>query len=555
MKDVMRKIMTAMIFTTMIKSRWVMVISLSFIIYHLSFSRAAAQGAAAQEGSYRYADAMELWRLTQNAAGLSIDNPYKVGRGYAHFDLSHRSGDYHRVQEGGQRNMLAFDTERYQNIGKYMKGYGRFTFGMDRTKGRSWADRWNPYEDSPFFTGSSVKGKYDTQLFDLTAAIASMPLHKRNISDHEQLMFGARLDYKVGDQSRLRDPRSRNELLQYRLTPAIAYSFGPGSERTIGLSGHYDRRKEKLPGIVTVQEDPNLMYYVMSGMEAATGTVGGYKSFSREWVRHELGAELSYGFYAWKPYRDECPYFTVSTLTIARATEDAWGQYKYSPGKYTSYSYGLTTRHRIRQGRLLHQADLTAGYTEGYADEYRQTLVQERDAEQGYTSFHYDTQMVYKKRYQRQAFNASLHYRLNQVGVSDVKSYVGVGAALQGTRIKHLLHTSEQDCQRLSLMVEGGYGLLGGRLWIDAQASYSPSLKADMTLADATTDYAQQVLQPDMAYYDADCRRGQLSAKYLFPLTIKGMKAGVYVKAYYDRLQTHDDRSLQTVGLSFGFYN
>ena len=89
-----------------------MLIALSFIICHLSFSRVAAQ-----ESQYRFQDATELWRLTDNAAGLSIDNPFQLNRGYAHFDLSHRSGDYHRVQDGGQRNMLAFDTERYQSIG------------------------------------------------------------------------------------------------------------------------------------------------------------------------------------------------------------------------------------------------------------------------------------------------------------------------------------------------------------------------------------------------------------------------------------------------------
>ena len=512
-------------------------------------------GLSAQDSQYRYRDAFELWRLTDNAAGLSIDNPHKLNRGYAHFDLSHRSGDYHRVQDGGQRNMLAFDTERYQHIGKYLKAYGRFTFGMDRTKERAWADLWNPFDGSPFYTGSSIKGKYDTQLFDLTAAIGTMPIHYDEVGPVGRLTFGARLDYKVGDQSRLRDPRSRSELLQYRVTPSAAYTFGSGDDYTIGLSGHYDRRKEKLPGLVTVQEDPNLKYYVMSGMEAATGTVGGYKGFSREWVRHELGAELSFAKRQWTVFHEESAFNMVNTLGIARATEDAWGQYKYSPGKYTSYIYSFASRHRIRHNARLHQIDVEGKLGEGSADEYRQTLVQERDPEKGYTSFRYDTQMVYKKRFQRRAYDASVHYRLNRVGVDDVKSYVGLTAALQGSDTKHLLHTSELACQRLSLSLEGGYGFFNGRLWIDAQATYSPSTKADLQLADATTDYAQQVLMPDLTWYEADWRSGQLSAKYLFPLRVKGINTSAYVKAYYDCIQTNDDRSLQTVGISFGLFN
>ena len=210
----------------------------------------------AQESQYRFQDATELWRLTDNAAGLSIDNPFQLNRGYAHFDLSHRSGDYHRVQDGGQRNMLAFDTERYQSIGKYLKAYGRFTFGMDRTKERAWADLWDPFSGSPFYTGSSIKGKYDTQLFDLTAAIGTMPIRQNVCGPVGKLTLGARLDYKVGDQSRLRDPRSRNELLQYRVTPSLAYTFGYGDDYTVGLSGHYDRRKRSCLGWSPCRKTP-----------------------------------------------------------------------------------------------------------------------------------------------------------------------------------------------------------------------------------------------------------------------------------------------------------
>ena len=68
----------------------------------------------AQESQYRYADANQFWRQTDNAAGLSLDSA--ANRGVAYFDLQHREGDYRRVQEGGQKNQLEFFTERYQRI-------------------------------------------------------------------------------------------------------------------------------------------------------------------------------------------------------------------------------------------------------------------------------------------------------------------------------------------------------------------------------------------------------------------------------------------------------
>ena len=168
----------------------------------------------AQESQYRYADANQLWRQTDNAAGLSLDSA--ANRGVAYFDLQHREGDYRRVQEGGQKNQLEFFTERYQRISSILVGYGSFRFDMDRTKDRAWCDVMRPYNSNPYFSGSSISGKYDTQQFDLTAAVGTI----------QMLGFtgGLRLDYKVSDLSRLRDPRSRSELLDYKLTPSLTYT-------------------------------------------------------------------------------------------------------------------------------------------------------------------------------------------------------------------------------------------------------------------------------------------------------------------------------------------
>ena len=71
----------------------------------------------------------------------------------------------------------------------------------------------------------------------------------------------------------------------------MAFVFG---SNTVGLSGHYRRRKEKIPNMTTVQQDPNLVYYQMYGLGEAVGTVGGYSGYQREWVNHQFGAELSY---------------------------------------------------------------------------------------------------------------------------------------------------------------------------------------------------------------------------------------------------------------------
>lgn len=492
-------------------------------------------GTYAQEGRYRYDDATQLWRLTDNAAGLSADSLRNRGR--AEFLFEHRDGDYHRVQEGGMRNLLQFNTERYQTIGKHLVGYGRFTFDMDRTQDRAWCDVMRPYNANPFFSGSSIAGKYDTQQFDLTAAVGTVTLNGWRL--------GARLDYQVGDMSRLRDPRSRSQLLDYRLTPAVSYTTGP---HTVGLSGSYERRKEKMPSLTTVQEDPNLMYYVMTGMEQATGTVGGYKGFSREWVDHRFKAELSYGLKSGSLN-------SLTTVSIARGTEDAWGTYKYEPGKYVSYEYGFATRNRIGNGRQLHQLDLSLSYMEGYADEYRQQLVQERDADNGYTSYHYTTLIEYKKRYQAKVFQADFSYRLNWLDGKAITQYVGMGAKAQTVSNKHLLPTSSLAYGFADFTLEGGRAVLDRRLWVEVLAGYHRSTKADLSLADAGNDYAREVFVPDQCYYGADYWRGRLQLTYEFPLTIKGTPSLWYVRGYCERLSAQQSMNRNTFGIAIGIFN
>lgn len=513
------------------------------IVSLISLVTLLSPDASAQESEYRYDDAMQLWQLTDNAAGLGIDN--SRNRGYAEFNVEHRSGDYHRVQEGGQRNQLKFTTERYQKVSMLLLSYGRLQFDMDRTKDRSWCDVMRPYNSNPFFSGSSINGKYDTQDFDLTAAISTIPIPLSSNQMDREMTLGIKLDYKVGDLSRLRDPRSRSELLDYQLTPAVTYTVG---NHTLGLNGHYARRKEKIPGMVTVQDDPNLSYYLMSGMESATGTIGGYKGFSREWVNHEFGAELNYN------YRHD-GLSSLTSASISRGAEDAWGQYKYEPGKYTTYIYKVSSFNRIKSGALLHQLDLNMNFTQGYADEYRQQLIQEKDAEKGYTSYHYETQIEFKKRYQVKTTDAAFRYRCSWLEEEAISGYAGLRFSMQNISNKHLLPLSDFQYDHFNLQLEGGKAFFGKRLWIDLSGTYHFAKNVELNLADPTSDYALNVWLSDQAYYKANYWQGHAELKYAFPLTIKKQPTQWYAKAYGDLLKTNNQMDRKTIGIAIGIYN
>ena len=106
-----------------------------------------------------------------------------------------------------------------------------------------------------------------------------------------------------------------------------------------------------MPSLTTVQNNPNLYYYQMSGIDAITGTIGGYSGFAREYVNHAFCGELSYG------YRSS-HVRTVNAISIARETESILEQYEREPGKYVAYKYGVSSQNRIVGDKIIHQLDL-----------------------------------------------------------------------------------------------------------------------------------------------------------------------------------------------------
>ena len=521
-----------------------------------------AQQTASALGEYRYDDATQLWRLTDNAAGLGIDTTRN--RGFAQIGYYHHSGDYTRVQEGTRSNQLRFETERYQKIGKYIYGYGRFDFDYGRVNNRTWCDVRRPYNSNPYFSGSAIMGKYDFQDFNFTAALGSAAIGKWH--------FGMRLDYNVGDLSRLRDPRPRSQLLDYKITPAVTYSFG---KNTLGLSGNYHRRKEKIDGVKTIQSDATIMYYNMTGLEHALGTVSGYSGYQREWVDHRFGAELTYSY---KSDR----YNMIAAATIDRGSENILGQYEKEEGKYVDYNYGFSIRNRIKAENLLHEVDFSLGYEQSYADEYTQKFKAENNDEiktktysyehrlpdgtievrdstitQTYpvSSQYYETLLVMKKRYQVRVFSTDLHYRLNFTDGNRVKSYVGTRFTVNSVKNKYILPESSLHYDGYNLSFEGGTSLLKQRLWIDAGMAMHFNRKADLFLSDPTTDYAQGVLIPDMDYYRANYVQGSLSLTYQFPITIKKKQTMWYARCNGDWLRANNNRHAASFGVTLGMFN
>lgn len=499
------------------------------------------------EPEYRYKNLTQLWHNTSNAAGLSLDD--SPNRGFASIGFNHRGGDYHRVQEGGAMNNMQFFTERYQRLGRYLYSYGKVDFNLGRTKDRAFADQYRPYNSNPYQSGSDIAGSYDHQDFDMIASVGT--------TDFSGWRFGLQLNYHLGDLSRLRDPRSRSQLLDYRLTPSVSYTMGG---HTLGLSGYYDRRKEKMGPLVTVQSDATLTYYLFSGMEYATGTIGGYSSFNREWVNHQVGAAMDYG------YRSDS-FHTLNSFGISRGEEYAYGTYKYEPGRYFTYLYNVQSQNRLLTGSVLHQVDVRMDWQQGYADEYRQQLIIKNDPQIGTTSYTYEKQLEFRKRYQVRTFDCAFRYRANflndapsrllQQATASLKGYTGFSIDTHKASNRHLLPLSSSDFSRINFQLENGISLFKQHLTADLTLGYSVSTRADLQLADDSSILAQRVLLKDLPYYDANLLYGRLQLMYQFPLTIKRSRAMWFVKAFGDFTSANSagHPNLYNVGFSVGLFN
>lgn len=499
------------------------------------------------EPEYRYKNLTQLWHNTNNAAGLSLDD--SSNRGFASIGFNHRGGDYHRVQEGGAMNNMQFFTERYQRLGRYLYSYGKVDFNLGRTKDRAFADQYRPYNSNPYQSGSDIAGSYDHQDFDMVASVGT--------TDFSGWRFGLQLNYQLGDLSRLRDPRSRSQLLDYRLTPSVSYTMGG---HTLGLSGYYDRRKEKMGPLVTVQSDATLTYYLFSGMEYATGTIGGYSSFNREWVNHQVGAAMDYG------YRSDS-FHTLNSFGISRGEEYAYGTYKYEPGRYFTYLYNVQSQNRLLTGSVLHQVDVRMDWQQGYADEYRQQLIITNDPQIGTTSYTYEKQLEFRKRYQVRTFDCAFRYRANflndapsrllQQATASLKGYTGFSIDTHKASNRHLLPLSSSDYSRINFQLENGISLFKQHLTADLTLGYSVSTRADLQLADDSSVLAQRVLLKDLPYYDANLLHGRLQVMYQFPLTIKKSRAMWFVKAFGDFTSANSagHPNLYNVGFSVGLFN
>jgi len=480
----------------------------------------------------------QQWIYTDNAAGLAFTNVYKGG--LTTFENFYSSGDHHRVQEGAAVNGLKFYSEGYSRFNDNIFARGHFRFSKFVEEDRAWSDVINTYNGNPYIYGSSVRGNYDNQLFDLNLKVYSALIGRFN--------YGFTIDYRVGDISRQRDPRTRTYMLDYSVIPSVTYSISDNSK--LGFSALYRYGKERMPNISTVQTDPNLKYYTFTGLHNAIGRIGGYNAFQRQYISDFAGTALQYN------YDNNSIKFLLSA-GVNMLWQQTIGDKKQSPGSYNSYGLNIMANLIVNSNTFVHNALIVAKYANGGANEFRQSLFSERDTITGVSSEYWVTDYVYKNRFVVETYNVDVLWKsiaLKPNGL-ERKWSVGADATYQSFTNIYYLPKSEYAASRVSAGVNGAFFILDkGNHTVEVSSFVKGSYSLSNTLElDKETEISEFILRPDLEFHSRNTFEIGGSLTYSFPLRVSRMNAMTgYARLYGENLFANKSHGWLAFGLAIG---
>ncbi len=481
---------------------------------------------------------LQQWSNTSNAAGMIFA---KNDRGsFVTLESYSNGGDYHRLQEGSANDGLRFFTERYDKLNDKVFVKGSFSFNLNKESERAWSDVFNTYNANPYIYGSSIKGNYETQLYKLNLKAYTLQFNKFN--------FGLLLDYQVADMARQKDPRSRSYLLNYSLIPSIVYNIDNSNKLGINLLYRYN--KEKMPGLTTVQTDPNLQYYTFTGLENAVGRIGGYKGFSRQFIGDALGADIQYSF-----SNDKLNWLISGGAEYYK--EETLGDKKQSPGSYNAYKYNIYSNLLLKGSKFLHNFQLKGSFVDGGADEYRQVLIAERDTLTGISTQIWETIYTYKNRYVVKTADIDASWKLYSMNKSGdgYKWSAGLSANYSSFENIYYLQKSEYGADKLSFGVNGSYLLWDNKynkLIFETEAVAGLSLDSKLNVNRETEIY-NTVLSSDLEYHNLNTYYVGGNLIYTFPLQfVKNSKLTGYTKLYGGNVFASDNIGWYNIGIAIG---
>ena len=504
-----------------------------------AFTAAFAQDYPSDFGRLAVESALQQFDATNNAAGMGLFQPASGSK--TQIEGFYSGGDFHLAQQGSKDYGFEFSTLRYDSFSDKLFMKGSFFYSFDREKERKWSDVMDPWFSIPFIYGSAVAKDYDTHDCGLTFDLYTAPLA-------DWISVGVRTTYEVSDISGMRDPRPRTGYLDLQIVPSVLFTFGG---HHIGLDAGYGYSKEKLTGLTTIQSYPNLYYYKMTGLDHIDGAIAAYSGFKRQFVGDRFLGDLSWG------YTGDALRAMVSA-GIEYMDQNAYGDKMQSPGSYNYYKYNAVGDLVLTGGSAIHKIHLAGTYNDAGANEYLQELVSEKDPETGATTETWVTLYEYVNRYMLKQYDATLDYTLlGGCTGTDYRWSVRVGAGYTAFNKECFLPYSGFASSAVTASLGGSVRLMeSGNHKIDLSLDASGYIPMAVTQAlQYATLYTDEVLVPDLAYYNSKRVGASGDITWTFPLNLgkAGMARG-YLRLSGSAVKALPEGMLSGASLALGLF-
>lgn len=465
-------------------------------------------GLSAQTVSFSEDKDFNAWLATGNPVSVGIVTMPDVGR--TGFDAESTSGDFHKAMESGGINAWGFSSSGYKSL-KPLNLWGSFKFSQERHRDRNWSDNIHPYNGNPYLTGSSLKGKYSYQMFDFSVKMASKPLFGF-------MWAGVALDYSLGDFSRLQDPRSRTQEIDYSVRPGVAFQFG---KERFGLNISYGYGKEKIGSYVSKSKNAKeYLLYLQEGLGVFSTLVS--SAYERRIESWKYGVALQYEHL-----------FSGNTTLLAEVSpfyrsdnvEDA---YQATPGDYKEAGCGVFVI--LRSGNW--SAEGSFRLVSGSADKISQKAVTVTDPASGVTSTRYETIFSIKSYTSgRMSGEVGLSYvDHDDKPFSPGKWNVGgkVGFGMSDDEYVYYSPASSFVCGNIMPSVHGGGTILSKKnhsLTLYGELAYRVNVSDRLSVSDELQDrtIVENVIMPDRTVVSSDFIKASADLRYVFPLPAKAI--------------------------------
>lgn len=485
------------------------------------------------------------WFRSSNISGFATDSIPKLSS--VELGYHTQRGEFHRIQEAGDMNAARFAAKKITPIGKYFL-YGNFDFEQSRGFDKSWADVIDPYNTSPMIFGSSIKAPYDWQSFGLNIKMGSRT--------QSRFMHGVTADYRVGELSRQRDPRTLTEFADYNITPGISYLIGKNTR--LGLNFQYRFRKESMGSILTIQEDPMISYYVFSGLENFKVVTGksSYASFERFFKNNYWGGDLQLQ----QVIASKSKLLISGGITKMNQAIEGDSQVKENPGNLNQYQAKAGIDLVVNTVKGIHSLKIEGLYSNSALDLNVQEYSSTSNPITGVSSKEWITLYTHKNMFISDDINGKVnysYYRLKNGNSNEYRWMLGVGAEYTDFYKEYRIPYSTIGASRFYSNIKGAYQIdlkKNKNLHFMFDLGYAPSIN---TKTEDLKDniYTQQVLNPDFEnFYKKDFVHAQLDVRYELPWILKKTAMNLYVKAYVKDLTTiqSERKHLSSFGISIG---